>query len=318
MLEENKFLIFDNPIKTWKYIIKRCMYTIKSPIYKLRLDMHHPRYVDKKKYYSSICAIFKNEARYLKEWIEYHRIIGIEHFYLYNNFSEDDYISVLQPYIDISLVTLIQWPVKQGQMGAYSDCAKKFGDETNWIAYIDLDEYIVPNTKDNINDLLKPFEHNRPILIAYWRLFGTSGLISRDTKGLVTEDFSLCWRKYTNIGKVFFNTAYDYAENLKYNTNMHSRWSNYKNRILPPVNFYDNAICCGIDKVKDNYPPVQINHYFTKSYNEYLEKMARGDAFFELNPRDEDYFNWHDMKCQSSDYNIRKYMIKLKKAMESV
>ena len=41
-------------------------------------------------YYSSICAIFKDEARFLREWLEYHRLIGIEHFYLYNNFSTDD------------------------------------------------------------------------------------------------------------------------------------------------------------------------------------------------------------------------------------
>ncbi len=33
----------------------------------------------------SLCAIFKDEADYLREWIEFHRIVGVEHFYLYNN-----------------------------------------------------------------------------------------------------------------------------------------------------------------------------------------------------------------------------------------
>ena len=38
-----------------------------------------------KKYDVTLCAIFRNEALFLKEWIDYHRTIGIEHFYLYNN-----------------------------------------------------------------------------------------------------------------------------------------------------------------------------------------------------------------------------------------
>lgn len=49
--------------------------------------------------YLSICAIFRNEADYLKEWIEFHRLVGVEHFFLYNNFSEDAYLSILGDYI---------------------------------------------------------------------------------------------------------------------------------------------------------------------------------------------------------------------------
>lgn len=314
MIEENRYFIFDNPIEEKKYIAKKLVYGIESACYSFALNVFKPKKIDKKKYYVSICAIFKNEARYMKEWIEFHRIIGIDHFYLYNNFSEDDYLSILKPYIEQGIVTLTEWPVKQGQMAAYKDCSENKRQETNWIAYIDLDEFIVPNATDNIKDCLFKFE-KRPIVVAYWKLFGSSGLMSRNPDGLVTEAFYLCWRKYSNIGKYFYNTAYDYADDLPQNTAMHIRWSKYKGHTLPPVNFYNHIICRGVNVAENDYPPVQINHYFTKSYNEYLEKKSRGDAFFELNPRDEDYFNWHDMKCQATDYNIRKYMIKLKKAM---
>ena len=81
------------------------------------------------KYYCSICAIFKNESPYLREWIEYHLMIGFDHLYLYNNFSSDNYKEVLQPYIDKNAVTLIEWPVKYGQISAYEDCANKFRNE---------------------------------------------------------------------------------------------------------------------------------------------------------------------------------------------
>lgn len=315
MIEENKYFIFDRPKQRIKYVVNNLLYPICSMYYRCKLYLNRPKVVNKKKYYTSICAIFKNEAKYFREWIEFHKIIGVDHFYLYNNFSNDNYKEALESYINCGDVTLIEWPVKQGQMKAYSDCVEKFSEETNWIAFIDLDEYIVPNHTNNIKDSLRCFDKDRPIIIAYWRLFGTSGRIDRDEKGLITEDFINCWRKYTNIGKVFYNTAYDYADELKENENMHIRWGRFNKRKLPPINFCGKIICRGIDKITSNYPPVQINHYFTKSYKEYLEKMSRGDAYFELNPRDEKYFEWHDMKCQSADYNIKKYMINLKKAM---
>jgi hypothetical protein len=54
--------------------------------------------------------MFKDEAPWLKEWISYHHnILGVEHFYLYNNDSSDDYREVLRPWIDQHIVELIDW-----------------------------------------------------------------------------------------------------------------------------------------------------------------------------------------------------------------
>jgi hypothetical protein len=47
-----------------------------------------------------ICAIFQDEAPFLGEWIEFRRMLGAEHFWLYNNNSTDTYLSVLGPYIE--------------------------------------------------------------------------------------------------------------------------------------------------------------------------------------------------------------------------
>lgn len=38
-------------------------------------------------YELAICAIFQDEAAYLKEWIEFHKLVGVQHFYLYNHAS---------------------------------------------------------------------------------------------------------------------------------------------------------------------------------------------------------------------------------------
>lgn len=316
MIKENKYFIFDSPMYPRQYYLRRIKYTILSGWHKLLLNLIRPTKVEKKKYYTAICAIFKNEALYFKEWLEYHKIIGVEHFYLYNNLSDDNYMDILRPYIEDGTVTLVDWPTPQSQMQAYSDCVERFSHEANWIGFIDLDEFIVPNICDNINEVLKPFEKKRPVVIVYWKLFGTSGLLDRDKNSLVTESFYSCWRKQTNIGKLFFNTAYNYAEDLEINKSPHYRKAKYKGIILSPVNVFDEVVSCGIHKATSELPTVQINHYFTKSYKEYAQKRSRGDVYHAMSPYDEDYFYWHEMKCQSADYHIQKYMIKLKLAME--
>lgn len=116
-------------------------------------------------------------------------------------------------------------------------------------------------------------------MIAYWKLFGSSGLVDRDRNGLVTEDFYLCWRKYTNIGKCFYNTAYDYAEELLENKAMHCRWSKIGKCKLAPVNFFDNVICIGINKADDYFHPVQINHYLQNLFLNILKKLL-GEMHF--------------------------------------
>ena len=126
LIKENKYFIFDQPMKFGlKYIVKRCYYAFIAALYKVRMSAISVP-VKEKKYKVSICAIFKNEGPYLKEWIEFNHIVGVEHFYLYNNNSEDDYVSVLQPYIDSGLVTLCEWPQNHKQMECYIDCIERF------------------------------------------------------------------------------------------------------------------------------------------------------------------------------------------------
>ncbi|MCU9613189.1 glycosyltransferase family 92 protein [Caldibacillus lycopersici] len=313
MIKENRYLIFDRPINEFRYLIKKTASLVMTPYYKLLLNFIHPRNKKEKKFYVSICAIFRDEGKYLKEWIEFHKIVGIDHFYLYNNFSEDEYEEILTPYINNGEVTLIDWPIPQGQMEAYKDCVERFGSETQWIAFIDLDEYIIPNKMDTVREFLMPFEKNRPVVIVYWKYMGSSGIINRDVNGLITEDFIIGWKKYANIGKYFFNTSYEYDQNYKKNQYMHLMWGKHRRTMLPPVNCFNKECLYGIHPVPNEDMPIQINHYVVKSYNEYVEKKSkRGGGVHAEGFHTLDYFWYHDMKCQRVDYHAYKYLIKLK------
>ena len=316
---ENKHFVLDyDVLPSWKSRIKGKVKNIfLSLLYKVRIKFINIPTIQNKKYKVSICAIFKNEANYLKEWIEFNHIIGIEHFYLYNNNSEDDYISVLQPYIDSGLVTLIQWEKNYAQMECYNNCIERFKNDTQWIGFIDIDEFIVPKSTHNIYDFLKSFEKKCGSVKIYWKMYGTSGLMDRDLNSLVIEKFVVSWPKYYSVGKCFYNTSFDFDYKDKRNNTLHHKlWTKYKGKSIPPVNVFNKICLDNMDLVKDDNHPIQINHYFTKSYKEYLEKRKKGDVFFENNPHDLDYFFLHESENTSVDYSAYKYLIKLKKSMK--
>lgn len=316
ILKENKFFIFDRPKKiNTKYVIKWLIHKIQRLYYSIFYLLIHPKYKTDTKYNVSVCAIFRDEADYLKEWIEYHRIVGVQHFYLYNNFSVDDYESVLSPYIEQGIVTLKEWPIKQGQYAAYEDFFNKHSSETKWVCLIDIDEFIVPNTLNNIYDILKKFE-NKACVIAYWKVFGSSGMIKRKKNSLVTEDFTLGYRKYIDIGKVFFNTKFEYDLSCEKGNDMHSMWAKYKGVKVPPVNIFNKICTHGFNPVNFSIMPIHINHYIIKSYSEYLEKKAkRGGGVHDISMHNMDYYFRNEMNSQTADYSAYKYLVKLKTVM---
>jgi len=152
-------------------------------------------------YNLSICAIFKNEAPYFKEWIEFHKLQGVEHFFLYNNNSEDDYLMVLQPYIDSGEVTLRQWPGEfknnksldwtRIQAGAYTDCIQTSSTVTNWLAVIDIDEFLFCPDGQDLPTFLIDYEEYGGVCVN-WRLFGTSHLETIPSDLLMIEALTYC------------------------------------------------------------------------------------------------------------------------------
>lgn len=125
-----------------------------------------------KKYQLSVCAVFKNEANYLKEWIEYHRLVGVDHFYLYNCESTDTYLRELKPYLQKGIVTLVKWhdpcPDQKDcpylwalttQVPAYENAARyRAAKETKWLVFLNIDEFLVPMHGGRLTDVLERYE----------------------------------------------------------------------------------------------------------------------------------------------------------------
>lgn len=312
---QNRAFIFNVTRKhNLKYYIQYIILFLLDLFYKMLFSVSRHKY-KQKKYTISICAIFKNEAPYMKEWIEYYLIIGIDHFYLYNNNSEDDYKSILQPYIDKGLVTLTEWPDIPGQISAYKNWYENYRDETNWCTFIDLDEFLCPIKDVNIKDWLK--KHNKyPLYAIYWKMFGTSGCIEPNTDKLVIEQYTNCWDKYATATKIIYNTDYDIER--FFTSMMHKFNVKYKGFSIPPINTFGYFINhWEIHRYGNKRYDIQCNHYWSKSYNEYIEKHKRGDAVWKegKSRRNNDMFLWHEHFNRSRDYNIQRFLVELKLRM---
>jgi hypothetical protein len=159
-------------------------------------------YAAEYRYNLAICAIFQDEAPYLKEWIEFHRLVGVEHFYLYNNRSRDNYREVLKPYILSGLVEVIDKPkvanrikvFNRLQCKCYNECLAHARGVSKWVAFIDIDEFLFPVNERSLLSVLKQYEGFGGVY-ANWRIFGTSHIRHIPKSQLLIETLTLCTKK---------------------------------------------------------------------------------------------------------------------------
>lgn len=287
----------------------------------LDIPIHHnlKNRQKKRKGYIAVCAVFKNEANYIKEWIEYHRLVGVSHFYLYNNCSEDDYQIILKPYIKKGVVELFDVPFDSSvfrdgalthnkvQVKCYNHALKLARKRNKWLAIIDLDEFICPVKKTNLKKVLKNYEYAGG-LVVYWQIYGTSNIWELGPKKLMIE--SLLHREPNNGGNGMFKSIVrpEFAEckdphtcNYLHNsfavTEDHGKFSHTPNYAVLPVDI------------------IRINHYTYRTLSFYhLVKKPRLNQW-EFRPSQELEQSIHDTYNAEYDPVMLKFAKKLKKRM---
>jgi hypothetical protein len=146
--------------------------------------------------------IFRDEAPYLKEWIEFHRLVGVQHFYLCSHNSTDHYKEVLEPYINSGLVELSEIETEEEgdnvvffttnlQCGFYTKCLKDSRGISKWIAFLDSDEFLFPTEDFSLLNILKDYEECVGIGVN-WQMFGTSWVEKIQDHELLIEVLTRC------------------------------------------------------------------------------------------------------------------------------
>lgn len=217
----------------------------------------------------ALCAIAKDEDRYLREWIDYHAMIGVERFILYDNESRIPIAETLKDYDCQEFITIIPVQGKAAQTPAYNHCLQEFRDVSRWIGFIDLDEFICLNDTNDIRALLADYEDYGG-LAASWVTFGSSGHIGRP-HGLQLENYTQAFEEPADVNthvKSFIQPARTLEAVNPHKFKYVEPYYCVNEELTPtPLSFSYNTS-----------KRVQVNHYPIRSQQDFEEKLARGRA----------------------------------------
>jgi Glycosyltransferase family 92 len=217
----------------------------------------------------AVCAIFQNEAPYLAEWVTFHRLQGVERFYLYDNHSRDGWRSEIRPELAEGVVTTRHWPYVPGQRIAYTDCLKR-RPRDEWIAFIDIDEFLFSPSGETLDSLLPDYER-WPGVGVEWAMFSLSG--RREQPGdLVIDSYPL----RDAYDQRLIKSIVDPPRTVRCDS---AHWFEFEFGLPADENGWPLAFPAS---KTTSFSRLRINHYASRSEEEAREKIARQTGWTHL------------------------------------
>ena len=229
-----------------------------------------------------ILATARDEGPYLLEWIAYHRSLGVEHFFIYTNDLTDGSDSLLKELARAGYITHIENICENKnispQLKAYGhalSCLPEILD-FEWTAIIDLDEYItIAETEHrSLQQILdSPIYASGGGVALNWQMLSPA----KTKLPIVTPIIARSWRR-------------EPALNHHIKTIIRTRQCNWSGPHAPEWTFPEERIV--LNPRGEDYRPhktsastsfsdtpcyetMWINHYFYKSFPEFVWKFSR-------------------------------------------
>lgn len=150
-----------------------------------------------KKYNLSIISMFKNESEIIEEWIIHYLKEGVNHFYLIDNGSTDNYIHILNKYSQyIDLIVDDFRSEKPGTQNILINkhFKEKIISETEWILICDIDEYVYNRENyKTISFFLDELQEKISQIILPWKIFSSNNNI--ETPNSLISNLTMCGSK---------------------------------------------------------------------------------------------------------------------------
>ena len=236
-------------------------------------------------------AIAKNEGPYILEWVAHHLAVGFSKIIVYDDGSTDDTSAVLEKIARlcqaVSVKAVAPLDINDSpQTVSYNDALRDI--RTGWTMFLDIDEFLIPYRDYSIEAYLRRAPSDVASVHVNWRCFGSSGLIKSDY-GLVVEAFTRCappnWSNHYHFKSIARTTLIE-------RVHIHNIETRSGRRVLSDFSDFE-TVHNGISS-RVVYDGIQINHYQSKTYEEFKIRMARGDA---------NYHSTHAAKGRDGSYD---------------
>jgi hypothetical protein len=224
---------------------------------------------------SVIFTLAKYESQYIEEFVIYHLGIGFSQIYIYDNEDVPTYSDLLHKYVSNGTVIVIHLPFNHFDKGIQQIMIDHFianymfTNEYTHCCAIDVDEFIVLKQHTHIHDFIKQFIVDDVAGISInWRFFGSSNLTINDGRP-VTQRFTMRQLNYNPWVKTIFEI---------------NKFSHFRSvHVIEPKESYvvkdtdGNIVTSAFtNNKKINNDVVQINHYATKTFDEFCYQRKRG------------------------------------------
>jgi hypothetical protein len=202
----------------------------------------------------ALVCIAKNEDNYIQEWIDYHKKLGYDDIFIYQNNWRCQ--------IEEPNVIKIEYDGEVRQVPAYNDFIQKNKTNYDWVSFFDVDEFLVLKKHKNIKEFIQDYQDFDGIGVN-WILFGDNNLTG------VTDEYSVIKR--------FTKRQLGVNEHIKSTIKL-------TNDVIMGVHAPNNKMLCNTNKElfsgsfnRNTLDDIaQINHYFCKTREEFIEKINRG------------------------------------------
>ncbi len=265
-------------------------------------------------YELGIACIFKDSTAILKEWIEYHRMVGVDHFWLYNNYNTDNSIEILKPYIEEGLVELCNWPPieefeKQKNKQKFRvhnhetaniNAIKRALGKAKWVAFIDIDEFLLPMKEATVTECLEKHFSKAYAVYIHWRNFGTSGMTLSKEESWISNltKASSRFHSYNLYGKTIVRPEYISLNSPHISSNVH----------IFPIIKKENYFNGNAKKLTIENPYsvkyIRINHYILGDENYFHNIRLKREQ-----DHKKEWQHYHDF-LMKQNYDIIKFIYK--------
>ena len=281
----------------WSYFVPRTLTTLAA-----YPNTRTPCDKTEQPYFLSVCAIFKNEAVNLHEWTSHYLLEGAEHIFLVDNGSKDNFMTTVQPFIDLGQVTVMVNHKQHAQQEILDHYILPILASTVWMLNVDLDE-IVYARQGTTSDFLRSVPCSIATIEVPWKMFGSSGHTEHPTGSLVKN---FLWRSSTShpnrksffrssmTTKVFTHSAEARGKTLTFGEACTR--SDGCIKATTGITIEGNKVN---KQTEFSTTPefLQLNHYAIQSLQWFLStKSSRGDVLTKAsdNVRDFNYFKSYD------------------------
>ena len=231
-----------------------------------------------------LVCIAKDENAYFDEWIRHHLKVGFDYVFIYDNNSKEpiEIANDLKRFVFFN-----KWEDSDfgSQSRAYLDACKRF-ENCDYLAFLDVDEFYMSTTMNVHTDL---YNLDAPIALGiYWRIYGNPKPF--ETRQPV-ENY-IHWNGDKHIKSIidpsFVKSFPDphKAELINEKKGMYIDENN--NQIVSPTGDHSSK-------------NIWIKHDFTRSRQEFAQKMERGDANTREQNRTWEDFDHYNSLCINLD-----------------